>query len=655
MPSRYRLPVANVVAALAVVALVVIAPVTASSTTPVPTLVGVSKGTSAGTWLTANNSGLTKAGDVMIAVVAARIQGTVSITPPAGWSPIRREATIGPHASLSQALYVHVATETEPTSYAWQFGAATVSSVTIVRYSNVDTANPVVSSSGRYISDSKNLVAPSVTVPSSGTMVLGFFANNSNRPIDPPPGFTEKFDSPVQGSSLTVTSEGADTIVATGATGDEAATVALGGPASSNIGQLVALRPGSGSPPPPPTPQPALSVATVSPVTGTTVIGRIRWEASTSVRVSRVEFLVDGVLKDTETTAPYVYGGSTGALDTTTVAEGSHSLTAKATAADGTTAMSTVAVVVANAPVASPPPPSGSASFYSSTSVWNTPIAASETIDANSSDMVSTLVANANASGFAIAAKSWTVPIYYADATTPKTNIALTSGWGAVSKMANVPVPANARPDPAGDAHMMIVDRSTNCEYDFWKASQAASGSWSAQWGNTTTTTGDGRFPFGLSARASGFALGAGLILPNEISNGRIDHALAFAYSNAKAGGPIFPATSSDGSSTISGAIPEGARVQLDPTLNLDALGLTSWQKTVARALQIYGMFLVDHGGALSLYAQNSSTTTSAYPWGDQTYAYLPTSIVSRLRVLQLSAQFTPTYKVVATGCAAMS
>ena len=47
--------------------------------------------------------------------------------------------------------------------------------------------------------------------------------------------------------------------------------------------------------------------------------------ASDNVGVSRVEFLVDGVLKGTDTTAPYSL-----AFDSTTVANGTHSLTAKA-------------------------------------------------------------------------------------------------------------------------------------------------------------------------------------------------------------------------------------------------------------------------------------------------------------------------------------
>ena len=53
------------------------------------------------------------------------------------------------------------------------------------------------------------------------------FANNSNRAINPPAGFTENFDTPVTGLTLTLTSEGSEVLIAH-ATG----TYALAKPAS---------------------------------------------------------------------------------------------------------------------------------------------------------------------------------------------------------------------------------------------------------------------------------------------------------------------------------------------------------------------------------------------------------------------------------------
>ena len=268
--------------------------------------------------------------------------------------------------------------------------------------------------------------------------------------------------------------------------------------------------------------------------------------------------------------------------------------------------------------------------------------------------MVQSLVSGASG-GFAIAAKRWSFPVYNASQSTPHTTFSLTASWAPAHTMSGVPIPAGAAPDPAGDGHLVVMDPSSGCEYDFWQAQKHSDGTWSASWGNATLMTGNGIYAGGLAARAAGFANGLGLIRPEELAAGTIPHALSFAYPYTKSGGPVAPATASDGHSTASGAIPEGARVQLDPSLNLDSLGLNAWQKTIARALQTYGMILADGGGTVSLYAQNPQSTTVAYPWGDADYPGLPTSLLSHMRVLTLPPQTSWHGFLVPTPCAVLS
>jgi hypothetical protein len=78
-----------------------------------------------------------------------------------------------------------------------------------------------------------------------------------------------------------------------------------------------------------------------------------------------------------------------------------------------------------------------------------------------------------------------------------------------------------------------------------------------------------------------------------EIEAGDIPHALALQSDNAC---PTFrpPALKSDGKSTRSDCIPEGARLQLDPSLDLNALNLKPGELAVARAMQRYGGYLMD-------------------------------------------------------------
>ncbi|MCU1245747.1 MAG: hypothetical protein JWN02_1657 [Acidobacteria bacterium] len=88
------------------------------------------------------------------------------------------------------------------------------------------------------------------------------------------------------------------------------------------------------------------TVSITSPANGATVSGTISVNATASdnVGVTKVEFYLDGTLKSTDTTSPYSWS-----FDTTTVSNGSHSLTAKAyDAALNSTTSTAVSVTVNN-------------------------------------------------------------------------------------------------------------------------------------------------------------------------------------------------------------------------------------------------------------------------------------------------------------------
>ena len=74
----------------------------------------------------------------------------------------------------------------------------------------------------------------------------------------------------------------------------------------------------------------------------------------------------------------------------------------------------------------------------------------------------------------------------------------------------------------------------------------------------------------------------------------RSDRARArpWAIPFVRAGGPWAPATASDGAYDDPAAIPMGARLQLDPAIDIDALGLPPYEATIAKALQTYGMYV---------------------------------------------------------------
>ena len=119
-----------------------------------------------------------------------------------------------------------------------------------------------------------------------------------------------------------------------------------------------------------------------------------------------------------------------------------------------------------------------------------------------------------------------------------------------------------------------------------------------------------GRFNGGGGGRGAGTPYFAGLVRPWELAQGHIDHALAFGYSSP-APTYVYPATKSDGRGVSGTDVPEGTRLQLDPAITdaqLIAWGLTPAARTIAHALQGYGMYVIDNSGSSKIYLEDRMT-----------------------------------------------
>ncbi|MFV8165921.1 carbohydrate-binding domain-containing protein [Mycobacterium sp. 134] len=232
------------------------------------------------------------------------------------------------------------------------------------------------------------------------------------------------------------------------------------------------------------------------------------------------------------------------------------------------------------------------------------------------------------------------VPIYTATASSPRYSVTCRiTTWGPCPFAgAAIPIPAGARPSPGSDGAMVVVDETTQRSYEFWQA-KLASGKWSASWGSINSLGGSG---WGGNSTAAGASRLGGVIQIAEIAAGTIPHALAIQIDNTCAGVFRAPAIKTDGSSTRSDCIPEGARVRLDPTVDLGSLRLAPAVLAVARALQVYGAYVVDTGGSpLSVSfemdpAATASSIGSVYQQAGLRWDYdnLPGIPYSRLQVL---------------------
>lgn len=168
-----------------------------------------------------------------------------------------------------------------------------------------------------------------------------------------------------------------------------------------------------------------------------------------------------------------------------------------------------------------------------------------------------------------------------------------------------VRVPEGAEADPGTDGHMVIVDKDAGLAYDLFKAERKGD-TWTGAGGaKVDYVTGDGGTGKIEGATAAHTALLAGLIRPQEIKRGRIDHALQMTLPGIGTSPPRCPAEYSVDTVTDADAPPEGTIYQLDPAIDVDAADVPRETRIVARALQKYGAVVVDNGGQIAFRAEN--------------------------------------------------
>jgi hypothetical protein len=307
-----------------------------------------------------------------------------------------------------------------------------------------------------------------------------------------------------------------------------------------------------------------------------------------------------------------------------------------------------------------PPPPNdpglSDGLLFDASSWVNQPIT-DGTLDSRSDAIMSDLRSRITAGGAQVAWSRYGQPLYMLSdteakgSTTRRYTIQQTRFPYPKVYLHNVPIPDGAKPDSGDDGYATVIDDRPSsptyrCMYDLFELSLAGpSGSlWSASAADRNWTD-DGNYTPGEGAgpRGASFAPVAGVIRPEEIQAGRINHALVFAYGHNYTL-PVKPSYHSDGGSTDSLALPEGARLRLNQ--NTDISGLSTGWQVIARALKEFGAYDADNGGAnpaFTLSALNNAVSSIAWgyglgwPWANSdTYPNIPSVIWQNLQLLPM-------------------
>ncbi|WP_130650408.1 hypothetical protein [Egicoccus halophilus] len=262
-----------------------------------------------------------------------------------------------------------------------------------------------------------------------------------------------------------------------------------------------------------------------------------------------------------------------------------------------------------------PEAPWSSVHPYSADSPWNTPLPADAPVHPDTDAFLERIEGPLTSD-----VSQYTLPVYEVDGDTPTVPVRLLHLFSDVdahgtgldriqTPTVEVPIPDRAAAARGSDAQIVVVNTDTGEEWGFWQLQPEDDG-FVATNGYRYHVDWNAVPPDGFGSRGAGVPYLTGLIRPDDIERGRIEHAIAFAYPTPS---PefVFPATKSDGPGEAGVDLPEGARLRLDPSLDeqdLRELGLEEEGLVIARALQEYGMILIDIAGRPKIYAEYDET-----------------------------------------------
>lgn len=190
------------------------------------------------------------------------------------------------------------------------------------------------------------------------------------------------------------------------------------------------------------------------------------------------------------------------------------------------------------------------------------------------------------------------IPYNVVSAAQPKVHVSFL--YASESDRVGYPIPAHplieGGANSTGDRHVLVVNRQTCTDYELYDARPIArSANWTAGSGAVFHLGSDALRPAGwTSADAAGLAILPGLVRPEEIAAGVIDHAIRVTVPATNAA-YVWPARHEAG--VHNPALPPmGLRLRLKASI--DIAGFPRVDRIILQALKTYGMIIADNGSA---------------------------------------------------------
>jgi hypothetical protein len=227
-------------------------------------------------------------------------------------------------------------------------------------------------------------------------------------------------------------------------------------------------------------------------------------------------------------------------------------------------------------------------------------------VDVNSAEFAQDVVTDYETDYGAVGVN--TMPIYTVPANQTEAAILVAPGCTdfTVETGTEVPIPSYSALAEVSDSPLVIYQPSTGTEWEFWQLKRLSASSYSACWGGKLNLSiSDGVFPAPYGLSATGISYLATTITEADVDSGSIDHAIAVALPRCNYS--VYPAARTD-CGADPGQPAEGQWFRFAPgaTCAPSQCG-TPFAQMVFKAIQTYGMVVVDQAGAVMLEAEQSS------------------------------------------------
>ncbi len=260
------------------------------------------------------------------------------------------------------------------------------------------------------------------------------------------------------------------------------------------------------------------------------------------------------------------------------------------------------------APTPPPKPPGTPCYVFPSSNVWNRDVSRLP-VASNSAAMVGAIGADSHLHPDFDAVGDG-IPYNIVTSGTPTYTVAF--DYADESDPGPYPIPANPSIESGSDGHLLSIDVDQCKLWELYDVRRSGSG-WAAGSGAYFDLRSNALRPEGwTSADAAGLPIFAGLVRPEEVASGSINHAIRFTA--PRTCGYIYPARHLT-AAPCENLPPMGLRVRLKASVDISGFGPNA--QVVLTALKRYGMILADNGSPWYI------TGTPSRSWNDDEFHQL--------------------------------